>query len=218
MQPFESWEELKTQLCLRFIEADHLHLCQQFFSLKHESSVREYRKRYELLLLHQEGLTETQKIDVFINGLADRLRMEMMVDPPELLKAVYAKAGRLEKKLGESATLGLNGGESPISSGGPTHKGEPRPPGWVTHTLASPHCEGSTTQSKNSLPTGPLSKTSPGSFCSTSPNALSPATPRVSIPTNRRFNEKEAQLGENMAYAIDVMINGLWDTDVRGKW
>ncbi|KAK9158024.1 hypothetical protein Scep_004598 [Stephania cephalantha] len=51
-----------------------------------------------MLQLQVEGLTDTHAIAIFINGLLDRVRLEVMVKPPKTLQAVIERATQVERK------------------------------------------------------------------------------------------------------------------------
>ncbi|KAK9106331.1 hypothetical protein Syun_022342 [Stephania yunnanensis] len=186
--PFTSWIGLKEQLARRFMDADPLSLNQQFFSIRQDASVAEYRQRFELLYLQLDGLSETHAIAVFINGLADRIRLEVMVEPPRTLSAVVDRATQIERKHRQGDAMGLSprGGPRSQSCPGPSPQSMSSPPGPTVRS--EPKASG------------------PSSSSSLSPSSSKHATPQVSPPKFKRLTEAEAEARrkQGLCYRCDA--------------
>lgn len=61
-------------------------------SLRQTETVREFRKRFELLLATVEGVMEETLITLFMNGLADDIRTEVKMFAPKNLEVVMERA------------------------------------------------------------------------------------------------------------------------------
>lgn len=73
-------------------------LQQRFFSIRQESSVAKHSEQFELLYLQLESEPEGISIVVFVNGLEDCVKAELLINPPSSLQVVIEKARRIETK------------------------------------------------------------------------------------------------------------------------
>ncbi|KAK9105260.1 hypothetical protein Scep_022104 [Stephania cephalantha] len=152
---------------------------------------------------------------VFINGLHERIKLELLGDPPETMRVALDRAEWIEAKL-----LGLDN-LGPLSKISPTARSMPqggfsqagpdsRPKGWVTHSIAGPNREGpwvpgnqTKAQSTN---ISAQTRSSPQSAISYSgPAKSSTATSTVAPPKFRRLTEAEAQVrrSKGLCYRCD---------------
>ncbi|KAK9177148.1 hypothetical protein WN944_029167 [Citrus x changshan-huyou] len=57
-RPFLSWEELKSQLLLRFRSLPNGSIYEEFLALRQSGSVREYRRRFEQMASTLKDISE----------------------------------------------------------------------------------------------------------------------------------------------------------------
>lgn len=118
----------------------------------------EYRQAFEIMSLYLEDLSEANLIEVFINGLDDRIKAELLGHPRESLKAVVELAQTMEVKsaaLSQGRKISLP--KLQLGQGGV------RTQGWASAKVSSPssfiNSSTSVTRSRASV-TSPVNKPS----------------------------------------------------------
>lgn len=97
-QAFSSWAEFQHEILKRFLADQDRSPYEELLSLRQTESVREYRRRFEMLSAAVEGVTEETLTTLFMNGLADDVRTEVRMFSPETLEAMMERALQVEEK------------------------------------------------------------------------------------------------------------------------
>lgn len=97
-RPFRSWDELKIQLLERFQLTQEGALHDQLFSLQQTTTVREYRRQFEVLSAPLSDLSESILEIVFRKGHQPDIRAELRLMDPMGLPKRMRMAQQIEDK------------------------------------------------------------------------------------------------------------------------
>ncbi|KAF3772692.1 hypothetical protein EJ110_NYTH57013 [Nymphaea thermarum] len=99
-QPVIEWKFFKSALLVRFGESPFTYYYDvELKNLKHTSTVEDYQRRFEYLAGIAQGWSTRALIGVFIGGLKEEIRIEMLCQGPIELLDSYPKARMIEEKI-----------------------------------------------------------------------------------------------------------------------
>nr|GEV75684.1 splicing factor SF3a60 homolog [Tanacetum cinerariifolium] len=81
-EPFRTWEELKSQMLIRFQSSQAGNLHGQFFSITQNGTARDYVMTFEKMAAQLTGLQEEVQEGIFIKGLKPDLRVAVCTQKP----------------------------------------------------------------------------------------------------------------------------------------
>lgn len=98
-RPFRGWEEFKEAIVARFQSSQEGSLQEQLLSLQQTTSVKEFRRHFEVFSAPLKGLPDVVLEAAFVNGLRADIQAEIrQVNPIEpATKMILAR--RIEDKL-----------------------------------------------------------------------------------------------------------------------
>ncbi|EXB38291.1 hypothetical protein L484_013924 [Morus notabilis] len=96
--PIRSWMVLKLMLLERFRPMQEGSLCEKFLSLRQETTVRDYRRQFEILAAPLTELSEQVLESTFVKGLKPEIRAEIRLMKPERLGRIMEVAQRVEER------------------------------------------------------------------------------------------------------------------------
>lgn len=108
-RPFTTWNEMRTQISRCYQGAHTIDLLQIFLAAKQESTVQAYWELFELSFIHLDDVPEEVLMAVFVNSLDEHIKANLLVQPPDSLRAAYEEAKRLERRNFALSKLGLYG-------------------------------------------------------------------------------------------------------------
>lgn len=94
-----NWEELKSLLLRRFRNNQEGSMYDRFLGLKQETTVKEYRKQFEMLAASLEQISEPVLESTFIKGLKSDIKAELRVLEPNGLEKTMDLAQKVEDKI-----------------------------------------------------------------------------------------------------------------------
>lgn len=71
---------------------------QRLFTVKHMGTVAEYRAQFKMLVASVGRMDEENLTSIFVNGLEDQVRVELLFLSPRGLRKIMNVAGRIEQK------------------------------------------------------------------------------------------------------------------------
>ncbi|XP_019054932.1 PREDICTED: uncharacterized protein LOC109115387 [Nelumbo nucifera] len=97
-QPFRSWAEFKELLLERFRSTQEGNLQEQLLSLRQSTTVKEYRRQFEVLSVPLRDLPESVLEAAFVNGLRPDIQSELrQMEPVGLMRKMVA-AQKIKEK------------------------------------------------------------------------------------------------------------------------
>lgn len=90
--PVRSWEDFVVALKVRFSPSAFDDPVGDFTKLKQSSSVEEYQSHFEILSIRITGLREEFRVNTFLSGLKDELRIVVTMLTPTTLPAALGLA------------------------------------------------------------------------------------------------------------------------------
>lgn len=97
-QAFSGWGEFQNEILRRFSMDQDWTPYEELLSLRQTDIVREFRRRFELLSVAVEGMTEETLTTLFMNGLADDIQTEVRMFAPVTLEMIMERAKQVEEK------------------------------------------------------------------------------------------------------------------------
>lgn len=94
-----NWEELKSLLLRRFRNNQEGSMYDRFLGLKQETTVKEYRKQFEMLAASLEQISEPVLESTFVKGLKSDIKGELRVLEPNGLEKTMDLAQKVEDKI-----------------------------------------------------------------------------------------------------------------------
>ncbi|XP_024017591.1 uncharacterized protein LOC112090471 [Morus notabilis] len=92
------WTELKRKVLERFHSTQEGTLCEKFLSLHQETTVREYRRQFEMLAALLAEIPEQVLESAFVNGLKPEVRAEVRMMKPNGLGRIMEFTQRVEER------------------------------------------------------------------------------------------------------------------------
>lgn len=96
--PIRSWMVLKLMILERFRPTQEGSLCEKFLSLRQETTVRDYRRQFEILAAPLTELSEQVLESTFVKGLKPDIKAEIRLMKPEGLGRIMEVAQRVEER------------------------------------------------------------------------------------------------------------------------
>ena len=96
--PISRWEDLRKLILRQFRSAAAGTLCEQFFAVKQEGTVDEFRMKFVELAAPLEGIPEEVFMSQFVNGLDNSIKAEVRLLNPVNLEEAMELATKIEAK------------------------------------------------------------------------------------------------------------------------